>query len=308
MTRLTFLSLILLLALAALAGIAPAAAQGDGVSFYRIPGVFDVQTRSTIAATGAGIVEVGHGYVLVEATREEARALGRLGLTLEPQAFIKAFPPADSAFHDYAEMVAELQQAASDHPAIFSLFSAGLTWEGRTVWAGKVSDNVGTDEDEPEVLLTHHQHAREHLTVEQALYTLRMLTDEYGTDPQITSLVDGREIWIVFDMNPDGGEYDIATGSYRLLAQEPPAERRLERHRHRSQPQLELPLGLLRRQQRHVEQRDLPRRLALLGARDRRRARLRQQPRDRRRAADQGPDRFSQLRRAGDVALRLHLH
>jgi hypothetical protein len=27
--------------------------------------------------------------------------------------------------------------------------------------------------------------------------------------------VDNREIWIVFDMNPDGGEYDIATGSYR---------------------------------------------------------------------------------------------
>ena len=42
-----------------------------------------------------------------------------------------------------------------------------------------------------------------------------MLTDEYGTDPQITNLVDSREIWIVFDMNPDGGEYDIATGTYR---------------------------------------------------------------------------------------------
>lgn len=33
-----------------------------------------------------------------------------------------------------------------------------------------------------------------------------MLTDEYGTDPQITRLVNSREIWIVFDMNPDGGE------------------------------------------------------------------------------------------------------
>jgi murein tripeptide amidase MpaA len=71
------------------------------------------------------------------------------------------------------------------------------------------------DEDEPEVLLTHHQHAREHLTVEQALYTLKMLTDEYSIDPQITELVNTREIWIVFDMNPDGGEYDIATGTYR---------------------------------------------------------------------------------------------
>ena len=39
-------------------------------------------------------------------------------------------------------------------------------------------------------------------------------------------------------MNPDGSEYDIATGSYRIVAQEPPAERRLERGRHRPQPQL----------------------------------------------------------------------
>jgi carboxypeptidase T len=210
MKRMMFLTLILLLALAA----AAPAAQSDGISLYRIPGVVDVHTRSAIAATGANIVEVGHDYVLVETTAEEAQAIGRLGLTLEIQLVEQVFPPADSAFHDYAEMVAELQQAAFDHPAIFSLFSAGLTYDGRTIWAGKISDNVGTDEDEPEVLFTHHQHAREHLTVEMALYTLQMLTDEYGTDPQITSLVDGREIWMIFDMNPDGGEFDIATGAY----------------------------------------------------------------------------------------------
>jgi carboxypeptidase T len=211
------------LALALLLGLgpaSPAAAQPiKETDTYKISQVFDARTRSAIAATGADIFEVGHDYVLVEATGREARALKRLGLKLvrfrTQEEFLKVFPPADSAYHDYAEMVAELQQAAFDHPAIFSLFSMGLSYEGRTVWAGKISDNVGTDEDEPEVLFTHHQHAREHLTVEMALYTLKMLTDEYGTVPQITSLVDNREIWIVFDMNPDGGEYDIATGTYR---------------------------------------------------------------------------------------------
>jgi len=200
--------------------VAPAAAQpAKGTETYKISQVQDVRTRSAIAATGADVFEVGHDYVLVEATAREARALKRLGLKLvrfrTQEEFLKVFPAADSAYHDDAEMVAELQQAAFDHPAIFSLFSLGTSHEGRTIWSGKISDNVGVDEDEPEVLLTHHQHAREHLTVEMALYTLKMLTDEYGIDPQITSLVDGREIWIVFDMNPDGGEYDIATGSYR---------------------------------------------------------------------------------------------
>jgi hypothetical protein len=204
--------LFLLLALAALPAITPAAAQV--VSTYRISNVLDVQTRSAIVGTGANIFEAGHDYVLVEAIPEEARALGRLGFKLEPVVLPQVFPAADSNYHDYAEMVAELQQAAFDHPAILSLSSLGLAYEGRTLWVVKISDNVGTDEDEPEVLFTHHQHAREHLTVEQGLYTLKMLTDEYGIDSRITNIVDSREIWLVFDANPDGGEFDIATGSY----------------------------------------------------------------------------------------------
>ena len=183
------LALVLLLGLGL---AAPAAAQPiKNTSTYKISNVHDARARSAIAATGADIFEVGHDYVLVEATGREARALKKLNLNLvrfrTQDEFLKAFPVADSAYHDYAEMVAELQQAASDHPAVFSLFSMGLSHDGRTIWAGKISDNVGTDEDEPEVLFTHHQHAREHLTVEMALYTLKMLTDEYGTDPQITS-------------------------------------------------------------------------------------------------------------------------
>jgi carboxypeptidase T len=217
-THLSVVGLMLTLLLG-LAFTAPAAAQyAKGTVTYQITNVHDAGTRSAIAATGADIFEAGHDYVLVEATAEEAAALTRLGFKLvkfqAQDAFDNLFPAADSNYHDYAEMVAELQQAALDHPSIFSLFSLGVSYQGRTIWAGKISDNVATDEDEPEVLFTHHQHAREHLTVEMALYTLRILTDEYGTDSQITNLVDGREIWMVFDLNPDGGEYDIATGSY----------------------------------------------------------------------------------------------
>ena len=209
---------------------------------YMVNNVRDVAARSTIAATGALIIEVGHDYVLVEADRAGVAALQKRGFVVlavasapagtaspsagaatatvgaasvsdQPQA--ATFPAPDSAYHDYDEMVAELQRAKEDHPAIFSLFSIGTSYEGRTIWAGKISDNVEVDENEPEVLFTHHQHAREHMTVEQALYTLAILTDEYGVDPTITRLVDGRELWMVFDMNPDGGEYDIATGTYQ---------------------------------------------------------------------------------------------
>ena len=190
-----------------------------GTKVYWIPDVFTVEQRSAIASTGAVIWEVGHDYVLVEATASEKSQIERklkrrIAEPTSAQAVSMAFPPADSNYHDYAEMVAEIQQAEIDHGAIFDMFSLGTSYQGREIWAGKISDNVGTDESEPEVLFTHHQHAREHLTVEMALYTLGILTNEYGTNSQITDLVNNREIWIVFDMNPDGGEYDISTGSY----------------------------------------------------------------------------------------------
>ena len=49
--------------------VSPAAAQPfKDTGTYKISNVFDARTRSAIAATGADIFEVGHDYVLVEAT------------------------------------------------------------------------------------------------------------------------------------------------------------------------------------------------------------------------------------------------
>ena len=112
-------------------------------------------------------------------------------------------------------MVTDLQQVAAAHPDLVYAFSIGQSYEGRELWAAKISDNVATDEDEPEVLFIGQHHAREHITVEMTLYILHLLADKYGTDQQITDLVNTREIYIVFSTNPDGSEYDIATGSYR---------------------------------------------------------------------------------------------
>ena len=102
---------------------------------YIIHNVSDAETRSAIAATGALIIEVGKDYVLVEATPKEKRAIEALGLVPSvpdgPDVSITAFPAADEAYHDYDEMVADLQQTASNHPDIFSLFSIGTSYEGR---------------------------------------------------------------------------------------------------------------------------------------------------------------------------------
>ena len=56
-------------------------------------------------------------------------------------------------------------------------------------------------------------HAREHLTVEMAVYLLHLFTDNYATDTRIKNVVNSREIWIIPQVNPDGSEYDISTVS-----------------------------------------------------------------------------------------------
>ncbi len=190
----------------------------DTPAAYEIHDVRTLAQRNLIAGTGASIDAVEHAVVEVTATDREARSLRSLGFTVrkvEEQPSTLDFPSRDAAYHNYAEMIAEVNAAVAQYPAIASKRVLGKTYEGRDIVAIKISDNVGTDESEPEVLYDANHHAREHLTVEMALYLLRLYTASYASDSRVKNVVDTREIWIIPSVNPDGAEYDIATGSYR---------------------------------------------------------------------------------------------
>ncbi|MFJ9812031.1 M14 family metallopeptidase [Streptomyces sp. NPDC101158] len=206
---------------------APTAAADEVIRQNEIAGPATAAERSALTAIGVSIDEVDARSVVVSANATQLRHLKALGykaaaLPGPPQRNTPGlaarpldFPSADAKYHNHAEMNAEIDQRLAAYPSLMSKRVIGKTYQGRDIVAIKVSDNVGTDENEPEVLFTHHQHAREHLTVEMALYLLRELGAGYGTDSRITDMVNNREIWIVPDLNPDGGEYDIAGGSYR---------------------------------------------------------------------------------------------
>ncbi|MEO7118032.1 MAG: M14 family metallopeptidase [Candidatus Limnocylindrales bacterium] len=131
-------------------------------------------------------------------------------------AFVYAFPDGYGDYHTYTEMVADLQAVADAHPDIVSLSPYGTSYEGRTLWKLKISDNAGTDEDEPEVLISAMQHAKEHLGLEQALAIIHWLTDDYGEPghQRTTDIVNTREIWVLPEINPDGAEFDIRGGHF----------------------------------------------------------------------------------------------
>ena len=218
------IGLVAVVALLAGPGAAGAATQpAASEQSYRVEGVRDRVARSAVAATGAAVELVQRSAVVVTATPAEVeriRGLGYRVTALGPPrapaaAEPRAFPPADSGYHDYAELSAEVADTATAYPNLVRRFSVGRSYQGRELWAAKVSDNVAGDEAEPEVLFTCGQHAREHLSVEMCLYLLDELTSAYGSNSQVTSMVNTREVYLVFNLNPDGSEYDIATGSYR---------------------------------------------------------------------------------------------
>jgi carboxypeptidase T len=205
-------------------GPAPAAgaAADDAPSEYRVIGPRTFDDVDAIARTGAAVDDVDDGKVYVTATAAEVSAIRALGFDVEtlprhahPDATIADYPPGYDAYHTYDELADLVDQLVTDHPSIARRYSFGGSYEGRDLIAVKISDAVEADEAEPEVLFNAGQHAREHLTVEMAIYLLRMFIEEYGVDPRVTDIVDNRVIWILPNVNPDGAEYDIATGSFR---------------------------------------------------------------------------------------------
>ena len=150
-------------------------------------------------------------------------AAGLLGLALvlplaagaPASAAAADFPSGFTGYHTYAEMVADVNALVAAYPTLVQKVSIGTTYQGRTIWAVKVSDNVAIDEAEPEVLFDGLTHGDEHMGLEMGLKILHWLADGYGHDARITSIVNRREIWVIPAVNPDGGEYDISGGRFR---------------------------------------------------------------------------------------------
>ncbi|MEV6999994.1 M14 family metallopeptidase [Streptomyces sp. NPDC093982] len=199
----------------------------DDIRQYEVHIHSTAKDRTALQQAGVTVDEADSHGVVVSGRADQIKKLKALGYDVTPLGAVPDrsageddvrlydFPSGDSRYHNYAEMTSEINSLVSANPSIASQRVIGTSYQGRNIVAIKISDNVASDEAEPEVLFTHHQHAREHLTVEMALYLLRELTSDYGSDSRVTSMVNNREIWIVPDLNPDGGEYDIATGSYR---------------------------------------------------------------------------------------------
>lgn len=112
----------------------------------------------------------------------------------------------DRDFHSYAQMTALLQNISNNYPEITHLYDLGSSVQGRTIWGLKITTDPTVEEDKPEVRMCGVHHGNEGMGAELCLLLAQYLTDNYGINATITTLVDTREIWIIPMVNPDGHE------------------------------------------------------------------------------------------------------
>lgn len=104
----------------------------------------------------------------------------------------------------YTTYVSLMQGFAISYPSICRLDTIGYTVDGRLLLAAVISDNVNTDENEPEFFYTSTMHGDETTGYVLMLHLIDYLLSNYGVDSRITNMVDNIEIHINPLANPDG--------------------------------------------------------------------------------------------------------
>jgi len=112
-------------------------------------------------------------------------------------------------YYTHDEVVEHLVELSEDYPNVVSeLQYLGESYEGRPIYAVKLSDNPNSDENEPEVLYTGLHHAREPMSYMNLFYYMYWLVENYNIEDEATALLNNREMWFIPMVNPDGLVYN----------------------------------------------------------------------------------------------------
>lgn len=196
---------------AGLAAVPLAAARAAPIVYLQADDQLPAATRDYLVAARPTRLVLAGEVSLINQAELIGFSDGRLTPVSSP-----AYPSYDSGFHDPGEMLTLIKATEIAYPTLVHVFSIGKSFQGRDIWAAEISSDVSVEADKPGVLFDALHHADEHLSVEQALYMLNILTSQYSTDPYVRRLVNERAIFIIFAVNPDGWAYDLSGGVYHF--------------------------------------------------------------------------------------------
>jgi len=187
--------------------------------------------RSTVNRLAANLdvweVNQAEGYLVAAVTSDQVGWLRQQGFTVvvddtkttalnRPPATISGQASGISGFPCYRtveETYSDLSQLAAAHPELAEWIDIGDSWQ-KTTGAGQVGYDIHSlvlsnraaqvPAAKPRFFLMGAIHAREYATAELAARFAEHLIYNYGTDPDITWLLDHFELHIVPVANPDG--------------------------------------------------------------------------------------------------------
>jgi len=114
----------------------------------------------------------------------------------------------------YAEVLQELDDMHSLYPNLITAKAAISTFtteNGNTLQWVKISDNPNSNEAEPEILYNALHHAREPASMQQLIFYMWYLLENYATNSEVKNIVDNTALYFIPVVNPDGYLYNEST-------------------------------------------------------------------------------------------------
>jgi murein tripeptide amidase MpaA len=114
-------------------------------------------------------------------------------------------------FYRHAELTQLLGEMSRRHPGLLRIDTIGKSHEGRDIEVA-VATNAATGEAEskPGFWVDGNIHAAELTASTACLCILDFLAQGYGSDPDVTRLLDTRAVYVCPRVNPDGAEWALA--------------------------------------------------------------------------------------------------
>ncbi len=118
-------------------------------------------------------------------------------------------------YFDYETLTRHLHGLAEMVPSLAKLTSLGQSFRGRAVWCLTLTNSAtGPDNDKPAYYIDGGIHAEEVATTSAALYAVWHLLNHYGSDPEVTWLLDNSAFYVIPRVNPDGQEISLKTAHH----------------------------------------------------------------------------------------------
>ncbi|HFQ95598.1 MAG TPA: hypothetical protein ENK30_03410, partial [Anaerolineae bacterium] len=210
--------------------------EGDRAQVVRV--YFEDRAQLNALAARLDVWEVNNeeGYFIARVSPQALKALKAQGLRVEIERrlteklylSLQYSPQQTSGIPGYPcyrtveETYNDLSALAANHPDLATWTDVGDSWEkvnsggtdGYDLFALTLT-NQNTPGPKPKFFMIAAIHAREYTTAELATRFAEKLVNDYGSDPDITWLLDNYEFHLIPQANPDGRKHAEAGEMWR---------------------------------------------------------------------------------------------